>query len=90
MANLKKLARGKECQVRILGVCNFNSETTVLAHIRMPGITGTGMKALDLLGAWCCSACHQATESNPSVRGDFLEGVARTQNKLIEMGVVKW
>lgn len=90
MANLKKLARGKECQVRITGVCNFNSETTVLAHIRMPGITGTGMKAPDLLGAWCCSACHQATESNPSVRGDFLEGVARTQNKLIEMGVVKW
>jgi len=90
MANLKKLARGQECQVRIPGVCNFNSETTVLAHIRMPGITGTGMKAPDLLGAWCCSACHQATESNPSVRGDFLEGVARTQNKLIEMGVVKW
>lgn len=90
MANLKKLARGQECQVRIPGVCNFNSETTVLAHIRMPGITGTGMKAPDLLGAWCCSACHQATESNPSVRGDFLEGVARTQNKLIEMGVIKW
>lgn len=90
MANLKKLARGQECQVRIPGVCNFNSETTVLAHIRMPGITGAGMKAPDLLGAWCCSACHQATESNPSVRGDFLEGVARTQNKLIEMGVVKW
>lgn len=90
MANLKKLARGQECQVRIPGVCNFNSETTVLAHIRMPGITGTGMKAPDLLGAWCCLACHQATESNPSMRGDFLEGVARTQNKLIEMGVIKW
>lgn len=90
MANLRKLAKGQECQVRIPGVCNFNSETTVLAHIRMPGITGTGMKAPDLLGAWCCSACHQATESNPGVRGDFLEGVARTQNKLIEMGVIKW
>lgn len=90
MVNLRKLAKCQDCQVRIVGVCNFNPETTVLAHIRMPSITGAGMKAPDLLGAWCCSECHRATESNPSMRADFLEGVARTQNKLIEMGVVKW
>ena len=32
MANLRKEARGRECQVRIYGVCNGNPETTVLAH----------------------------------------------------------
>ena len=90
MSNLRKLAKGQQCQVRIAGVCNFNPETTVLAHLRMAGITGTGLKANDLLGAWCCSACHSATESNPSLRKEFLEGVARTQNELVKMGVVKW
>ncbi|GAB0713900.1 hypothetical protein MZ16F90_35030 [Escherichia coli] len=43
MANLRKEARGRECQVRIYGVCNGNPETTVLAHYRMAGICGTGM-----------------------------------------------
>ena len=90
MANLRKLAKGKPCQVRIEGVCNFNPETTVLAHLRMAGITGTGMKANDLLGAWCCSACHSATESNPELRKEFLEGMARTQNELVKMGVIGW
>lgn len=90
MANLRKLAKGQQCQVRIEGVCNFNPETTVLAHLRMAGITGAGMKANDLLGAWCCSACHSATESNPDLRREFLEGMARTQNELVKMGVVKW
>ena len=27
MANLRKEARGRECQVRIYGVCNGNPET---------------------------------------------------------------
>lgn len=88
--NLRKLARGQQCQVRIEGICNFNNETTVLAHLRMAGITGAGMKANDLLGAWCCSACHSATESNPELRKEFLEGMARTQNELVKMGVVGW
>lgn len=90
MTNLRKLARGQDCQVRIEGICNFNPETTVLAHLRMAGLTGTGMKANDLLGAWCCSACHSATESNPDLRKEFLEGMARTQNELVRMGVVGW
>lgn len=90
MANLRKLAKGQQCQVRIEGVCNFNPETTVLAHLRMAGITGAGMKANDLLGAWCCSACHSATESSPELRKEFLEGMARTQNELVKMGVIKW
>lgn len=32
---LTKAARGRECQVRIPGVCNGNPETTVLAHYRL-------------------------------------------------------
>lgn len=60
MTDLRKLAAGKECQVRLPGICNKNPETTVLAHVRMSGISGTGLKAADVLASWACSACHDA------------------------------
>lgn len=41
--NLRKTARGRECQLRVPGVCNFNPETTVLAHYRLAGTCGTGI-----------------------------------------------
>jgi hypothetical protein len=58
MTDLRKEAQGRECQVRLDTVCNFNSETTVLAHLRQAGITGGAQKAPDFLGAWACSECH--------------------------------
>ena len=83
--NLRKEARGRGCTVRLPGVCNHNSETVVLAHIRMAGISGMGMKADDLLGAWACSACHDAIDrrSHTDLDRDYvrlahLEGMVRT------------
>ena len=71
--------------IRLEGICNHNPETTVLAHIRMPGISGMGIKADDLLGAWACSSCHDAVDrrSNTDLDRDYvrlahLEGMART------------
>lgn len=94
--NLRNAARGKECQVRLPGICTFNSETTVLAHIRMSGITGAGQKAPDLLGAWACDLCHaEADRRTRKLETDyvircFLEGVIRTQYELVKEGIVKW
>ncbi len=48
---LTKAARGRECQVRIPGVCNGNPETVVLAHYRLAGTCGVGQKPSDLQGA---------------------------------------
>lgn len=83
--NLRKEARGRGCTVRLPGVCNHNSETVVLAHIRMAGVSGMGMKADDLLGAWACSACHDAIDrrSHTELERDYvrlahLEGMVRT------------
>jgi hypothetical protein len=83
--NLRKQARGRGCTVRLPGVCNHNSETVVLAHIRMAGVSGMGMKADDLLGAWACSACHDAIDrrSHTELERDYvrlahLEGMVRT------------
>jgi hypothetical protein len=96
MTDLRKAAQGLECQVRLPGVCNFNSETTVLAHLRMAGITGRAQKAPDLLGAHACSACHAEVDRQTRtlerdfVRLAFLEGVMRTQYALIQEGKVRW
>lgn len=94
---LTKLARGRECQVRLPGICNHDAATTVLAHFRMAGVSGLGIKADSLLGAWACSACHDAIDRRAHtdldrdyVRLAHLEGMARTQAILVREQVVKW
>ena len=93
--NLRKQARGRGCTVRLPGVCNHNSETVVLAHIRMAGVSGMGMKADDLLGAWSCSACHDTIDRRAHtdldrdyVRLAHLEGMVRTIAQLRKEGKV--
>lgn len=59
-------------------------ETTVLAHYRLAGYCGTGMKPPDELGAWCCFNCHEKIyQRTTSMDREFLrlahaEGVLRT------------
>jgi hypothetical protein len=93
--HLRKAAKGRGCMVRLPGICNFNSETVVLAHIRLAGVSGMGMKSHDLLGAWACSACHDAIDrrSHPeldrdAVRLAHLEGMVRTIAQLVKEGMV--
>lgn len=86
----RKEAKGRECMVRLPGICNFNPETTVLAHYRMDD--GGGRKPNDKRGAWACSACHDECDrrtrklDNKFVRLAHAEGVFRTQDVLISEG----
>ncbi len=93
---LTKLARGRECTVRIPGVCNHDPDTVVLAHIRMVDISGFGIKANSLFGAYSCHACHMVADGQvPSEythderRLMLLEGMVRTQAILIKEGKIK-
>ncbi|WP_440864539.1 DUF1364 domain-containing protein [Symbiopectobacterium purcellii] len=92
MTDFKKEARGRDCQIRIPGVCNFNPETTVLTHYRMSGTCGMGIKPDDLQAAWGCSACHDEVDrrtrhiDSDTARLYHAEGVMRTQAVLIEEG----
>ncbi|HEB0102979.1 TPA: DUF1364 domain-containing protein [Serratia marcescens] len=92
MSKLTKEARGRECQVRIPGVCNFNPETTVLAHYRLAGTCGTAIKPDDTQAAWACSACHDEVDRRTSLidandaRLMHAEGVMRTQEILRKEG----
>ena len=94
MSRLTKLARGRECQVR-LPCCNHNAETTILAHYRLAGTCGIGMKPNDLQGAWACSACHDEIDRRTRlfepefVRLAHAEGVIRTIDILIKEGKIK-
>ena len=94
MSKLTKLARGRECQVR-LPCCNHNTETTVLAHYRLAGTCGIGMKPNDLQGAWACSACHDEIDRRTRlfepefVRLAHAEGVMRTIDILVKEDAIK-
>ena len=92
MSKIRKSAKGEECQVRIEGVCNFNPETTVFAHL---GGGGMGMKHKEIFGAYCCSSCHDEIDrrtSNLDVKWAKIyhyQGIFRTQEILLEKGLIK-
>lgn len=95
MSALRKAARGRPCMVRLPG-CDGGGETTVLAHYRMSGYAGMGLKPDDALGAWCCASCHDLADgrkraeglSKLEVRHAHLEGVARTFAELRKEGLL--
>ena len=95
--NLRREAKGRDCQVRLPGICNHNPETTVLAHYRLIGLAGMSIKGDDLAcGAWACSACHDAIDrrANMDLERDYVrlahaEGVIRTIAALRAEGKVK-
>lgn len=95
--DLKKLARGQDCKIRETGVCNFHTETTVLAHWRQVGISGAGTKAPDVMGAHACSCCHDFVDgrTHPGAtreqrENSLLRGIMNTQYWLIREGYLKW
>ena len=86
----REQARGRECMVRIPGICNHNPETVILAHL---GGAGMGSKRDDRIGAWCCSDCHDLIDGrrHTNYKRDLLqlwhlEGIIRTQEALISEG----
>ena len=86
-------AKGQMCQVRLEGICNFNRETTVFAHV---GGGGMGAKMSNIEGAYACSDCHDVIDGRRSidVHRDILklralEGGVRTRKIMIEEGILK-
>ena len=95
--NLRRLACGQPCQIRVPGVCNNRPETTVLCHVRLIGISGIGMKVPDALAAFGCSDCHAVVDGQRhSAYSEeerwmlLLEGMLRTQAWLINHGYLRW
>ena len=96
MSKIRKSARGQQCQIRLVGICNHNPETVVLAHYRMAGTCGMGMKPSDIQAAYACSRCHDASDgrlkteyTHEELQTAFADGVMRTQQILIKQGLLK-
>jgi len=97
MSKIRKSAKNEDCTIRVPGHCNRQPETVVLAHLN--GIRykhGVGIKVNDILGAYACSSCHDAVDgrvrtnhSHNELKLWHLEGVAETQLKLIEKGLIQ-
>lgn len=76
-------AKGRDCEIRIPGVCNRDPDTVVLCHLPSHGM---GSKSDDIHGAFGCYDCHQAVDGH--IKTDFaaefiklyhLQAVIRTQ-----------
>lgn len=89
--DLRTLAQGKLCQVRLPG-CDGGGATTVLAHYRLAGYSGIGQKPDDFMGAWCCANCHDLVDGRKKYDGErhvlrlaHAEGVLRTMHEVRRM-----
>lgn len=85
---IMKSAQGEDCSLRLVGICNFNTETTVAAHVGRQ--RGMGIKCADIFTVYACSDCHKEIDSHG--RAEYADDVNRaleeTLNKLIEKGLV--
>ena len=93
---ITKAARGRDCTVRLPG-CPNDTETTVLAHYRLAGTCGMGIKPNHIQGAWADDFCHSCIDgrikhpdglTHEEMRLYHAEGVFRTNDTLIAEGVI--
>lgn len=92
---LRKSAEGQECTVRLPGVCNWNPDTSVLAHLP-DGEGKMGGKGSDIHAVIACSDCHDVLDMR--VKTDLPSSVifkaqrdalARTHQFWIEIGLLE-
>lgn len=91
---LRDSARGEVCTFQIVGVCNGNTDTTVLCHLPDES-GGMGKKSDDFIAAYGCSSCHDVVDGR--VRNSEYEeyrlfynsrALVRTIRRLIDKGYV--
>jgi hypothetical protein len=91
VSKIRKSARDEDCSLRIPTICNFNPETTVLAHLNTK-FKGMGLKSPDLFGVYACSNCHDVLDgrrNHPIDAQSVMDALFETQKKLIDKGLIK-
>ena len=85
---IRQSARGETCTLRLLGVCNHDPATTVLAHLRVFGAAGMGQKPADYAAVYACHACHDALDRRDMMSAgqcgmeDILRALLETHRRL--------
>lgn len=91
---MRDAAKGEDCTLNIARVCNYNPETTVLAHL--PDETnGMGTKSDDISACLACSACHTLIDSPGDIRLTSEErewymrrAMVRTWRRMLAKGIM--
>lgn len=98
---IRDSAKGEDCTLRIVGICNFNPNTTVLCHENGAGVA---YKAHDIHSCYGCSDCHawldggwfkyyQSTGIEPPyhylVDSEFKRAMIETQSILIQKNLIQ-
>jgi hypothetical protein len=99
MTPIRKAARGQDCTIRLPGVCNGDSATTVLCHSNsLADGKGMGLKAPDTAAAFGCSTCHAVLDgqlprpagmTKDDVEAAFRAGIERTHQYLRTKGLIE-
>ena len=89
---LRASAHGQDCTMQVVGVCNSNPETVVLAHINTTGTGSKGAKCHDFSAAFMCSACHSWYDGHAGSEIDRLfysrRAMVRTWELWVAMGLI--
>lgn len=84
-AHFRAMARDKDCQLLIPGVCSFDRSTVVLAHSNWHD-KGAARKASDHWGVWACYSCHTWLDQGKALEAQkkvaFSIGLKRMQVEL--------
>lgn len=96
MTDLRQLAKGQPCTVRLFPVCDGGGPTTVLAHFPLAGLSGMRIKSPDLIAAFACCPCHDVVDgrvpmpelSKTEIENAHAKGCFRTQVMLLQEGVI--
>lgn len=94
---IRDSARGEACTVRIIGACTGDTDHTIWSHAPLGAAgKGGGLKALDLCGAYCCTACDAVIDgqrplpegaTRESVLLDWMMGHMRSLVRLRQKGL---
>ncbi len=91
---IRNAAKGEECTLNIVGVCNYDPSTVVLCHLPDES-HGMAKKSDDISACFGCSDCHDAIDGRiKGIHPDdkefyFRRAQTRTWRRLIELGVIK-
>jgi hypothetical protein len=93
----RRAARGRDCTLMLLGVCNRDPATTVLCHSnRLADGKGMGLKAPDSAACFGCSDCHDVLDGRRPLPGwmtrqqlddSFDRACTITQEQLTQEGI---
>lgn len=87
-------AKGEVCQLRLSGICNSDTSTTVFAHAPSQ-FKAMSLKGNDFWGMYACSNCHDvidgrvaSTCTNKYLELSCYSAIEMTIFKLIKKGII--